>query len=407
MEIRGEAKVSGAPGSRELAVLVEVDGGGEPRDQLALAFERLRVLSAREHLRPLGCDVGFRLEDLRQAAVRLPAAADAAFAERWLRRRLPAAAALAVGRAAGPGTATALRLEAVVAERAAPLPGQPRYALRADGRIGVEAFELHVVEHCNLRCAHCCNMSPFLPRRVLEPAAAGALLGRLAQTVHADVFKIMGGEPLLHPDLAGVLRAVKASGISPVVRLFTNGLLLHRVGADAWREIDHLTISTYTSAPASPQNLALARAKARELGIVLNVKEVAAFSEVLSPRRSTDASAVRETYRRCWLRHRCLVVRAGTFFKCTRAAYAEEFLARVQADAPPADFPTRHALDGVPLDAPDFRDRLLAYLNRPEPLAACDYCFGGDGPLAEHEQLSADDVRKGRTRATRASGARP
>lgn len=383
-------------GARRLSAQTHADGPADFLDRLTRSFERLRVLTSRDHLRERGVDLGFRLEDAVEIAVDIAPGDDAALTDRWLSQRLTPG----VVRTVSVGSTAGLRMRGEFAERRGHAPGMPRYRRLADGRIALEAFELHVVEHCNLRCAHCCNMSPFLDRHVLSAGDAGAQCRALAQVVRADVFKIMGGEPLLHPDLVGLLREVKSSGISDRVRLFTNGLLLHRMDEPFWRELDHLTISSYSSAPVPPRNLELAQQRAREFGFVLNVKGVTAFSEVLSPQRRDDPQAVRRTYETCWLRHRCLVVRQGVFFKCTRAAYAQEFLSRVQCDAPPADFAQRHRRDGVVLAAPDLADRLLAYLNDDEPLAACDYCFGGDGPLAAHEQLRVDDVRNGRTRRT-------
>src|SRR4029077_1053151 len=99
-------------------------------------------------------------------------------------------------------------------------PVRALYTQGEGGRVRVEAFELHVVEHCNLRCANCCNMSPLVPERTLTVAEVADLCARMAAVLDVDVFKIMGGEPLLHPDIAGVLQAIRRSGISPRVRLF-------------------------------------------------------------------------------------------------------------------------------------------------------------------------------------------
>ena len=46
------------------------------------------------------------------------------------------------------------------------------------------------------------------------------------------------------------------------------------------------------------------------------------------------------------------------------------------------------------MDAPDFVPRALAYLNAPEPLAACRYCLGAAGPLVPHTQLTRREVRR-------------
>ncbi len=368
-----------------------------PHDALEGLLGTLRIATARDAVRALGLDVGFRLEDAVVVRAEIPRSIGVDFARRWLRRRIPAAAHLGIEER----TDADAVLEMEIAERHGWSPRATRYAVGDDGRVAVEAFELHVVEHCNLRCAHCCNMSPFLDAHVLPVEEIAQQCRTMASALAVDVFKIMGGEPLLHPRIAEVIVAIRESRISDVVRLFTNGLLLHRMSDEFWSALDQMTISNYSSAPTPRRNLELAREKAKKHDFVLNVKDVVEFSEVLSPKLRSDAAETRRTFENCWLRHRCLVVRNGVFYTCTRAAYAGEFVKRIRVDAPPSDFFERLEGDGVSLAGPDLKGRMLAYLNREEPLESCRYCFGGDGPISSHEQLAAVDIASGRTRSSR------
>lgn len=345
------------------------------------AFRAIRTASARDAMAVHGLDFGFRIEDAVALTLECGEDADVAEAWKWLDRQLPRELSRRTVRRPG-----AWVIRAVLRERCGQSPRLPEYRLTPGGIISVEAFELHVVEHCNLRCANCCNLSPFVDAYILSAGQVGERLRRMARFLHADVFKIMGGEPLLHPDLPGVLREVKASGIGDVVRLFSNGLLLPAMKEDFWASLDQLTISSYSSAPVKSATLALAERKSLEYGFVLNCKPVDTFSQVLSPRYEKDQEHVQAVYDACWLRHRCLIERRGRFFKCTRAAYASEFHSRVEREPPPPGFSFLE--DGVDVDAPDLANRLLEYLNSPAPLASCRYCHGGSGPLETHHQLS-------------------
>jgi hypothetical protein len=382
-------------GGELLEVRAAVDEGGVPG--LERLFAALRGASAQRDLAAHGLGVGFRVEDLLEIEAAVPGEEEAAVGERWLRRRVPRETA--VRTRAG---AEHREVRATFVRRGSlPTSQRVRYE-RTGGRMRVEAFELHVVEHCNLRCAHCCNMSPYLAERTLGVAQIASMCRVMAAHLEVDAFKIMGGEPLLHPDLVGVLEAIRRSEISERVRLFTNGLLLHTMRDDFWRALDELTISNYTSAPVKPALLDAAREKARAFGVVLNIKPVAEFSEVMRAEREDDAQAVRRTYAGCWLRHRCLVVRGGKFFMCTRAAYAEEFHRDLLHGAHPEDRALAIEGDGVPVDTPDLGAALLAYMNRAEPLASCRFCHGGAGPLVPHAQLSRADMREGRLLPLRA-----
>jgi organic radical activating enzyme len=394
-EIGGGATVFEASGRQFLLTR----GMASPGEDLIRGLEgivaRLRAISALGSLERIGLDYGFRVEDIVAVRAVLRDEADRAVAERWLQRRLPRESSLRIetGHLVGSGR---VAVEAVFARRGEVATSQRKQYARAEGRIRVEAFELHVVEHCNLRCAHCCNMSPYVADRMLSVAEIEAQCRTMARVLDVDVFKIMGGEPLLHPEITAILGVLKETGISETIRLFTNGLLLHRMTDDFWRALDHLTISSYSSAPVKPDHLRLAEDKAREFDVVLNVKPVDRFSEVMASARRADDAATQAVYEACWLRHRCLVVRGGVFYKCTRAAYQKDFRERLDVHGRELDAVPEPGDDGIALDAMDFEDRLLAYLNADQALASCRYCHGSSGPLVSHVQLSRRDVREGR-----------
>jgi len=357
-------------------------------EALSRSFAMLRVLSARENVARLGRDQGYRLEDAVHVDVHGLAAGDEAYAAAWLRRRLPPAASVACEAGEGPLSLTA-RLQARAPEHAR------AYHVDEDGRVSVESVELHVVEHCNLRCAQCCNVSPYLGARTLSVEEIRVTCERLREVVRPDVLKIMGGEPLLHPDVGGILRAVRASEVAPRIRLFTNGLLLRTLDDAAFAALDELTVSSYASAPVKEELLAATEERALRFDVVLNVKTVDSFSTVLAgvPRSAAETQA---TYDACWLRHRCLVVRRGVFYKCTRAAYHADYHGQVALEGRDADAEATQRALGIPLDAPDFAPRLAAYLGSAEVLASCTHCFGSSGPLAPHVQLRKRDVAAGR-----------
>ncbi len=83
-------------------------------------------------------------------------------------------------------------------------PVEPATGADGDGwkRIKVD---LPIVDACNLACRACSHFSPLArkvePRDVADIAAALTLLQNVAPGLTSSVF-IMGGEPLLHPQLS-------------------------------------------------------------------------------------------------------------------------------------------------------------------------------------------------------------
>jgi cyclic pyranopterin phosphate synthase len=287
-----------------------------------------------------------------------------------------------------------------------------------EGRVATWALETHLVDECNLRCADCCTGSPELTERrerrerrersggggggegegsgggngrngrFVDSAELEEQLARARRVLAPQVFKLTGGEPMLHPRVAEIAAIAKSSGIAPVISVTTNGLLAGAMEDAFWRSIDRMTVSSYASAPLPERTRALVRAKCAQWGVQLVVKEVVAFQrmdrEVSSGAEEEREREARETFARCWLRHRCHMLFGGRFFACTRPPHLEQLGVEQGLEVD----------DGCELEL----RALLAYLEREEPLASCKHCFGGDGPWQPHRQLALTELRGLRTR---------
>ncbi len=247
-----------------------------------------------------------------------------------------------------------------------------------EGRVTTWSLETHLVDHCNLRCACCCTRSPELAERFVDVAALRDDLARAAAVLRPSVFKLTGGEPLLHPEIVAIAEAVRASGIAPVVSITTNGLLAPGLPDAFWRALDRMTLSIYASAPLPARTVELVRARCASHGVSLVEKRIDRF-QVLDAAGEQEDPVTHATFAACWLRHRCHMLYRGRFYACTRPPHLEQ----VGAAAGLAE------LDGVELDAEPraLLGRVLSYLERDAPLASCRHCLGAGGPWEPHRQV--------------------
>lgn len=358
----------------------------EVHDQLYQAMHNLRILGSQFNLKQYGIHYGFALEDIAMMRVYYKQETDKAFLQRFVPRFLSPSCVLSFVQADLYMPELLVQLEAVYIKKGETETGvQPKYVLEGQ-QIRTESFEVHVAEHCNLKCRDCCNVSPFNAKKIISIEEIKEICAFVKTHLRPDVFKVAGGEPTLHPQLDELLQVIKASGAAPVVRVVSNGLLLHRMTDVFWQHIDQLTISNYISAPVKPALLQQIKDKARQYEVVLNIKYVEQFNEIFVEEPIQDKERIQEIYNDCWMRHRCLIVRNGTFYKCTRAAYMDEFLERKHKNVV-AGTSTYSQEDGIAITEPSFTRLALDYLNDAAPLYSCEYCLGVSGNLRENVQL--------------------
>lgn len=231
-------------------------------------------------------------------------------------------------------------------------------------------FEVLAVDHCNITCQYCNHASPLMPAWNANPDTVYKDYSILAKYYRPKFAKILGGEPLLHPNLDLVIQAARASGISKHFVLTTNGTLLHTAKDAIWEAIDEIEISLYPCARLSKKNLSQAQNKAESFGKKFTIFEYEQFRATFALHGTSDKEFIKKVFSACKVANiwGCHAARDGYFYKCPQSAYIS--LMKNQ-DA---------RKEGLPIvDSPSFQSELLEYVNSPNPLDSCAYCAGTVG----------------------------
>lgn len=258
-----------------------------------------------------------------------------------------------------------------------------------DGRVRTRALEYHITDHCNLRCDHCCSFSPILKKWLADPVSFREDLVAVRRVVRPEFLKIVGGEPLLHPELEELLSIAHELQVGARIQLTTNGILLGNLTPRSWDCIQMLSVSLYPE-PALPKDLIryVAREAARR-NIEVSWKMQDKFTCLDRSTLATMEEAT-ETFAGCWIRHRCNSIKNGRFYSCTRPQYVQKFAVN-------GPF---FSEDGIPVhveDAAALATRIRQHLTQSEPLHTCFLCNGGQADLDTHRQLSPQSIRSKRT----------
>lgn len=94
-------------------------------------------------------------------------------------------------------------------------------------------LEYHVADHCNLNCKYCTHYSPLVPQPVYtEYERFAADLRQLKKyIVDIGVIRILGGEPLLNPELGRFIELTRKLYPASIITVVTNGMLIDRLDA--------------------------------------------------------------------------------------------------------------------------------------------------------------------------------
>jgi radical SAM family protein len=256
-----------------------------------------------------------------------------------------------------------------------------------DGVIQAPQLELNVVENCNLSCRSCSHLSPVMPKRRIEPGSLERDLSIMARHYHATWVKLVGGEPLLHPDLPALAAEIRRSGVADGIYLTTNGVLLPRMGPEFWQAVDWVEVSLYPGKSLTEEQRAVCEARAREAGTQYQYRHRPTFRTSYSELGTSDAGLIGAIYRSCGVAHdwRCHTVADGRFYKCPHSYFLPQVLDPCAGNA---------EADSIPIeDSGDLGEKLLAYLESPEPLQSCRHCLGSAGKEIEHTQVKRAEFR--------------
>lgn len=272
-------------------------------------------------------------------------------------------------------------------------PSPTRVPSRLDGGFIVPPthLELIVADHCNITCRSCNHGSPGLGRWLADPEVVHRDFSILARVYRPMLVKVLGGEPLLHQDIAAVIQAARSTGISKHFLLTTNGLLLARMSDAVWGAVDEVEVSCYPGAEPPAAALNLARKQARERRVKLTVTRYEHFRDTITTVGTENQALVQQIYSACKIANvwGCHAVREGAFFKCPQSMYIPMLTGQ--------QFEGDHVLIE---DTEDLQARLLAFVNSPTALESCKYCVGSVGKQNAHVQLTRPEFRADLQRPT-------
>ena len=248
-------------------------------------------------------------------------------------------------------------------------------------KINIHGLEINISEQCNLSCKGCDHGMDVIASRQIPLQVLFRDIKEASQYFHAKTLRIIGGEPLLHPDLAQIIFEFKTINISNSIELWTNGLLLDKVSKTNWEFLDGIVISKYPKIPNS-WNSSTLRSIIEEYKVWINIRECNTFSWSMNLKKNKRVTA-KILHNSCRESATCNTIRNGKFYKCVQSAFAKDRL-----------FSSGIIIedDGIELHDTNISfENFENHLWSNNPINACYYCFGEFGAKFPHKQITDCD----------------
>ena len=183
-------------------------------------------------------------------------------------------------------------------------------------------FEIHLVDHCNLNCQSCDNFSPLADEIYVNKLKFNRDLRRLSILAKDKIknVRMLGGEPLLHPEVSDFLKISRNYFPEANVRLTTNGIKLSKMPENFWRTCNETrAIIEITYYPININKEEIKRL-AKEYAVVVvpfDKTDKIIKTSYRNPVKEEKSGNPDKKYKKCYQRGRCVSLKDGKIYPCT------------------------------------------------------------------------------------------
>lgn len=250
-------------------------------------------------------------------------------------------------------------------------------ARKAQGRPPVlHHLDIHLTDHCNLNCKSCEHYSSISEPVFADLGEFEAELSRLAELFSGiEQVYLLGGEPLLHPQVDQFVAIARRYLPDTRICLMTNGSLVPRMSDAFWDAMRETRTVLLCDQYPGVADVAAIEALGAEHGVTIEWVEATEqfFRAPIDPSGSCDPQ---ESFVRCVGVSNCAIVKDGRMYPCAHIAYVDILRKRFDLEGlEPTDEDSISIFDGATGD--DIVDFLMA------PVPWCKNC---DYPALEYFQ---------------------
>ncbi|SEP40933.1 radical SAM protein [Propionispora vibrioides] len=225
-------------------------------------------------------------------------------------------------------------------------------------------LETNIIDSCNLKCKGCTHFSNlYTNNSIYDIELFKKDLSKLEENFNILYFRLLGGEPLLNPDLVQYIKITRTILPSTDIRIVTNGLLILQQKEDVLFHVMKqynisFDISSYQPTRKIKHSI-IKKLDAYDLRYRFSI-DIETFNALLTMHGKNNPQISQE---KCFNRG-CRFLREGKLYKCPLDGLMYKYKEYFGIDNLPID-------SGVNLYMDDFTGRINAL---DDAISLCKYC---------------------------------
>ncbi|MDR1149499.1 MAG: radical SAM protein [Spirochaetaceae bacterium] len=230
-------------------------------------------------------------------------------------------------------------------------------------------FETDIVSHCNLNCTGCNHFSPLCKEEFVDVNSLARDFARLSELTKrkTENIDIMGGEPLLHPEITKIIELGRKYFDGPI-NIVTNGILLPKMNEDFWLACKNNNIKIIVTSYPVRLDRKTIKKTAKEYGVKIKIRvqlnNIHTWCRL--PKDLNGRQDINKQLKNCLVANFCIFLRDGKLSTCCLPLLIERFNKYFNKNIESS------VKDYIDIYKAKNIDEILNFLCRPIPF--CRYC---------------------------------
>jgi MoaA/NifB/PqqE/SkfB family radical SAM enzyme len=255
----------------------------------------------------------------------------------------------------------------------------------------LNTIEFHVSEHCNLNCAGCDHFSPLAQEEYANLEVVKKDLAQLATLCRGGRYNIkeirlIGGEPLLHKDIAFFFPVVRKHFPQSNINVFTNGILLAKQPDIFWQACKDSAVGLLVTRYPIKIDIETIKEKSEQYDVKFmyadGIRNEEMYRCVLS---LSGKGNVKKNWKYCY-HNQWPFIRNGRIYPCPFYANIRHFNQYFNMNLPLTD------KDSIDIHTKKSFKAIIRFLAKPIP--ACRYCDIPSYTYGHKWEISKKDIKE-------------